>query len=303
MTLLVCPQDKATLQIDGEQATCTDCNHSYQKVDGIWRMLTADQEAAFAPFIRDYETIRQAEGRTEQTAEWYRKLPTPLPDDPMAEMWQQRSHSFNHLLKEIIHPLEKENPSFALNIADLGAGNCWLSHRLAARSHEVMAIDIITNRADGLGCHSQYQHPFTAVQASFEQLSLPQDSIDLVIFNASFHYATSYESILQEAQEVLKPNGRIIVIDTPVYRQEISGSEMVIEREARFTERYGFPSNQLNSEHFLTYRRITKLADKLRTRYQLFHLHTLAKRTWRRAKVRANGSREAAEFPIIVWHK
>jgi predicted RNA methylase len=44
-----------------------------------------------------------------------------------------------------------------LRIADLGAGNCWLSYRLALRGHLPIAIDIQGDPLDGLGAGLHYQ--------------------------------------------------------------------------------------------------------------------------------------------------
>ena len=140
----------------------------------------------------------------------------------------------------------------APRVLDLGAGNGWLSYRLATRGHESVAVDLLTNKADGLGAQLHYPTAFTSVQAEFDHLPFDSDQFGLVIFNASFHYATNYELTLSEALRVLELGGQVAIMGSPVYRSGISGKEMVREREVAFRGEYGFASNSLPNENFLT---------------------------------------------------
>ena len=91
-----------------------------------------------------------------------------------------------------------------------------------------------------------------------------EEQVDLIIFNASLHYSTRYETTLAEALRVLRPNGQLIILDSPLYRSADSGAQMVREREAAFTQAYGFPSNALLSENYLTEQRLKELAETLK---------------------------------------
>ena len=44
-----------------------------------------------------------------------------------------------------------ERTERALRILDLGAGNGWMSYRLALQGHLPIAVDLLTNDRDGLG--------------------------------------------------------------------------------------------------------------------------------------------------------
>jgi SAM-dependent methyltransferase len=157
-----------------------------------------------------------------------------------------------------------------LKILDLGAGNGWLANRLAQRGHLVAAIDLMTNSFDSLGAYIHYEAPFIPIQADFDHLPFTDGSdasigdastgFDLIIFNASFHYSTCYEKTLQETLRVLRPQGLVVLLDSPLYRDPASGEQMVREREACFTRQYGFPSNALSSQNYLTYERLESLA-------------------------------------------
>ena len=54
-----------------------------------------------------------------------------------------------------------------------------------------------------------------------------------------------------------------------MYHDPSSGAQMLEERQALFTQRYGFPSNALQSEGFLTERRLAELASELGLHWKL----------------------------------
>ena len=150
-----------------------------------------------------------------------------------------------------------------MKVIDLGAGNGWLSGRLSAQGDRVMAVDLLVNEEDGLGAWKHYEHSFTPVQAEFNHLPIMDRFADAVIFNASFHYSEEYGATLKEALRVLSTGGRIVIMDSPVYRRSDSGEKMVAEREAQFSKKFGFASDNLHSENYLTYARLKELAQEL----------------------------------------
>jgi hypothetical protein len=52
-------------------------------------------------------------------------------------------------------------------------------------------------------------------------------------------------------------------MDSPVYRRDSSGEKMVEERKADYLARYGFASDSLQNENYLTYARLKDLAREL----------------------------------------
>ena len=153
-------------------------------------------------------------------------------------------------------------------ILDLGAGNGWLSYRLAQRHHTVATVDLLDDQLDGLAAHVHYDAGFTPIQAEFDRLPLAGQQADLVIFNASFHYSTDYVATLREALRVLRLDGATVIMDSPLYHDASSGARMVQEREARFQELYGFAGNALPGENYLTYARLDELATALGLRWR-----------------------------------
>jgi hypothetical protein len=123
---------------------------------------------------------------------------------------------------------------------------------------------------------------------------------DVVVFNASLHYSTDYATTLRESLRVLHERGILVIVDSPMYFDATSGARMVQERRARFLARYGFASDALSSEHFLTPARLDTLAAQLDMDWRI-HRPAL---DWRTKLGRTIGSirarREPASFPVIV---
>ena len=262
-------------------------------------MLLPGREAFFRQFIHDYETIRAAEGRISEDPADYRSLPYRDLSGRMSKDWQIRSASFAVFIRKILIPMQRREEQ-PLLILDLGAGNGWLSNQLAARGHRVAAVDLITNHFDGLGCFRYYEAEFTPAQAEFDHLPFPKQAADLVVFNASLHYSVGYLETLREALRVLRPGGRLVILDTPVYQHLESGLEMVRERELQFVRWYGLASNALHSENFLTYPRLKELSELLHVEWQIITPFYGWRWLIRPLVNRLAGRREPAKFHMIV---
>jgi len=293
-----CPICQSPLEIvSSDEQRCPRDRTIYRCVDGIWRCLRPDRVASLEQFIHEYETIRQAEGRGSADPAYYRQLPFADLSKRFSNDWKIRAASYRSLVAHLIAPLESARRP--LKILDLGAGNGWLSYQLAKRGHTVAAIDLLTNANDGLGAHVHYDVSFTPIQSEFDLLPLVDQQADLVIFNSSFHYSPRYETTLAEALRVVNETGDVVIIDTPIYSNASSGAQMAAERHAQFQSKYGFPSNSIASENFLTYQRLNELSLNLGIDWQTrkpFRGWRWAMRPW---WARVRGRREPAEFLLI----
>ncbi len=293
---LACPTCKNKLNVNGDNAHCQQDNQTYRREAGIWRLLRPGRAAHYAQFIHEYETVRQAEGRGSDDPAYYRALPFRDLSGRMPAMWQERARSFQALLSSfIIHP-----SSFIL---DLGAGNGWLSYQLTKRGHQLAAVDLTVNPFDGLGAHTQYDAHFLPIQAEFDCLPFSDSQTDWVIFNASLHYAPDFAATLSEAWRVVKPGGYLAIVDSPVYHNAASGAQMVKEREAHFQQTYGFPSNAIASQNYLTYRQLAQLGRQLGALWQLRWPVPRWRWAIRRGRARLRRRREPAQFPLILGRK
>ena len=300
--LFICPRCQTTLErVTPDRMSCPKDGLDFWNVDGIWRFLLPESEAHYSRFIRDYETIRSAEGRGSASAKYYRTLPFKDLSGQHAADWKIRARSFkalNTVLTQIQDPLER-----SLKILDLGAGNGWLSNRLASQGDRVIAVDLLVNEQDGLGAWKHYEHSFTPVQAEFNHLPVMDRFADAVIFNASFHYSENYIETLREVLRVLSRDGRIVIMDSPVYHRASSGERMVQEREAQFKEKYGFASDHLESENYLTHSRLKELAQALNIRWKFITPFYGLRWMLRPVISILLRRREPAKFRLIVGRK
>jgi ubiquinone/menaquinone biosynthesis C-methylase UbiE len=302
LTPFVCPVCYTELQqTSPNELSCAKDGCHFVCMDGIWRFLLPERAPYFEKFIQEYETIRKAEGRSSQSAAYYQALPYQDLNKNMSADWHIRAASFDLLLKKVIGPLEQ--PGRPLKLLDLGAGNGWLSNQLALRGHQVAAVDLMTNAFDGLACKDYYQSDFTALQAEFDRLPFPNETADLVIFNASLHYSVDIKKTLAEALRVLTTQGLLVILDSPVYRDARSGEKMVQERANQFTQRFGFPSMALPSQNYLTYQFLQTLEITFSIHWEFLTPYYGLRWVLRPLKAWLRGTREPAKFHLLIGKK
>ena len=211
-----------------------------------------------ARFIADYARQRAAEGR-DYRGPALKALPY-LREGPHRRQWAVRARSYEALVR---HLLASEKGK--LDILDLGAGNGWLSHRLARMGHRAIALDMRSDPVDGLGAACDFLDwtpgLFQRVAAYFEALPFPAQRFDIVLFNAALHYASDLAAVLAEAVRVTRKGGTIAVLDSPFYARMEDGEAMVAEKRAG--NFFGPRAGVLLGEAFIEYLTADRLAAAL----------------------------------------
>lgn len=252
-------------------------------------------------FLEEYSTVRSAEGRGADDAAWYFGLPYRDLSGGLSSQWDIRAQSWRCLQKRVLPEFARKlGPS--LRILDLGAGNCWMSWRLAGLGHSPIALDIFTDPRDGLRASRHYtaRTAFPVIEAEFDNMPMASNSADLAVFNASFHYSSDYERTLREVRRVLRPQGAVVIMDTPVYKLPQHGLRMVAERKRLYRERFGFPSDTQQSIEYLDETMLDRLARQFDLRWTIhkpwygWRWHV---RPWR---ARLQGKRPPSRFWVIV---
>lgn len=298
--LFACPLCHTPLvRTHPEEYFCPIDDIVYPRENGIWHFLPDKLSNRYGQFMREYRLVRLMEGRGSANPFYYLRLPFKDINGQFSNDWKIRACSFRAMLRSVITPMEKVFGR-PLKVLDLGAGNGWLAYRLAQRGHASAAVDLQTYVMDGLGAHIYYDTSFTPVQADFNHLPLQGRQADLVIYNASFHYSTDYAASLAESLRVLGPQGRVVILDSPIYRDAASGAAMVQEREANYRRRYGFASNAIPSENYLTYQRLTELGAAAGVSWRLFNVYYGIRWAMRPLRARITGNRSPAQFRLIV---
>ena len=253
--------------------SCSNCDSITPSTNNVWQTLSSQRTEYFERFISDYAFIRSAEGRGSTDSEYYLALPYQDLSRKNTPQWKIRARTFRYIQEHILTPLANLQ-SKPLRILDLGAGNGWMSYRLALMGHLPIAVDILTNNSDGLGAAVHFNKnlgtPFPCVQSEMDHLPFPSSSFDLTVFNASFHYSENYERTLGEALRCTRSGGAVLIADTPWYENEESGRRMVEEKHITFANRYGLPSDSIGSMEYVTPERLQKLQARLSIKWDIY---------------------------------
>jgi ArsR family transcriptional regulator len=107
-------------------------------------------------------------------------------------------------------------------IADLGAGEGAFSLLLAQRAQKVIAVDTSAKMIE-VGRDQALRHGIENVEfrlGDMEEIPIDSASVDIVFFSQSLHHALHPERAVTEAARILKPAGRIVILDLVKHRFE-----------------------------------------------------------------------------------
>ena len=116
--------------------------------------------------------------------------------------WQGLAETLLHLMPPMV-------------IADLGAGEGTFSQLLARRAERVIAVDN-SKKMVQYGSKLARDHDLGNLDYRLGELESPpidDASVDLAFFSQSLHHAQHPERAVAEAHRILKPGGRIVVLD------------------------------------------------------------------------------------------
>lgn len=102
-----------------------------------------------------------------------------------------------------------------LEVADLGCGEGYLTIETARWARRVIAIDRsaeVLARARALAARRKVRN-ITWKRGALERVPLPDAAVDLVLLSQSLHHAEKPELVLTEAHRILRPGGRLLLLD------------------------------------------------------------------------------------------
>ncbi len=308
--LLICQACRATVEpfVNAdhqalERLDCLSCGATIEKVDGIWRAMRPGRAAEIDASLSAYEKVRRLEGRCSEDRNFYLSLPWRDASGLFARQWKIRACSFAYVLAHILPQQIHRSGRRRLRVLDLGAGNGWMSYRLALAGHAPVAVDISVNSGDGLGAARHFASALDAMfprfQAEMDHLPFVAGQFDLVVFNASLHYSQDYRRTLWESLRVLAAHGAILIVDSPTYRRETDGQAMVQEKSAEFRRKFGTNAGAMGGQQYLTPSRLEDL-ETLGIRWQRFSPWYGSRWALRPAVAHIAGRRAPSQFHIYL---
>ena len=253
-------------------------------------------------FREQYAAHRASEGRG-QSAVDARTLPY-VTEGALVRQWAVRARSFEAFQRHVLRPLQRRADVYAtgaLRLLDLGAGNGWLAHRATLAGVEALALDVRDDGVDGLGAAPR-ESSIARVVASFEAIPLCDASFDVVVFNASLHYAEDLARALREARRVAREGARIVIIDSPFYSSAEDGEAMVAEKRSDAQRRFAGRADALLSLSFVEYLTRERLAEASRdAKIGAWHRHRVRYPLWyelRAVRARIRGERTPSRFDV-----
>ena len=122
-------------------------------------------------------------------------------------------------------------------VADLGAGEGTLAQLLAQRAEKVIAIDLSPKMVE-FGQNLAIQNGLTNLEyriGDIENPPIDDASLDLAILSQALHHAEHPHRALDAAFRILKPGGRLIVLDLLQHNFE-EARELYADRWLGFSE-------------------------------------------------------------------
>ena len=113
-----------------------------------------------------------------------------------------------------------------LRVADFGCGDGAFTAEMARWAREVIAVDSnpayleLTRNAAGSYSNVRF------LNEQMESVAIADESIDVVLISQSLHYIEVPQQALGEANRILKPQGRVIIIELLPHDEDWVGPEL-----------------------------------------------------------------------------
>ena len=105
-------------------------------------------------------------------------------------------------------------------IADLGAGEGTLSQLMAQKAKRVIAVDNSEKMVE-YGSKLAAEHGLKNLEyrlGDIEEIPLADGEVDLAVFSQALHHAAEPLQALKEAFRILRPGGRVVILDLRQHR-------------------------------------------------------------------------------------
>jgi ArsR family transcriptional regulator len=171
----------------------------------LWELLAQQfaappDRAAREDDVRLQEVLRQREEHFETPADPRQLVP--------GRSWAAWGRALGHLLPP-------------LDVADIGCGEGYLALEAAAWARTVIGIDRsddVLERAKALAVRRQVEN-VEWKKGDLARLPLRDASVDVSLLSQSLHHASDPERAIAEAVRILRPGGRVLILDLRQHRE------------------------------------------------------------------------------------
>ena len=188
--------------------------------------LLAEAEREIAATAEDRATARRVvKKRQDRMRAFFDSVAGRMGRDYVpGKSWKSLADAFLSLLPPMV-------------IADLGAGDGTFSLLLAQRATRVIAVDASEKMLE-VGRQQALRSGVKNIEfrlGDMEEVPIDDATVDLVFFSQSLHHAAHPERAVREAGRILRPGGRIVILDLAKHRFE-EAREMYADEWLGFTE-------------------------------------------------------------------
>ncbi len=169
-----------------------------------WQQMVTESAAEIPETSRDDRALGLVLKKRQDTArEYFDRLAGKFGRSYCpGRSWQGLSHLLLTLVPRVV-------------IADLGAGEGTLSQLLARHAEKVIAVDNSEKMVE-FGASVARENGFSNLEYRLGDIEAPPiepASVDLAILSQALHHASAPALALQAAQKILKPGGKILILD------------------------------------------------------------------------------------------
>ena len=185
-------------------------------------------------FVEAYLKLREKEHRNYDDPV-IRALPEFDKHHPYKKEWDMRKSTLNYLIKYL------KEPALPHYIMELGCGNGWLAHNLAASLNaEICAVDI--NEIELLQGARIFkdQQNLCFVYADIFGSALNAQKFNAIVLAGSVQYFGDVKELIARLFEFMEPSGKIYIADSPIYSSGAK-AEAARKRSIKHFSSLGFP--------------------------------------------------------------
>ena len=203
------------IEIEQAELFCQNCRKKFTVNKGI--VFLCNEFSSEVEKERDALTKEISEKQDEleyQNEDWLMSFP----DNKGCVSDTRENRIINFISENTINSLKKFIQSRNLSILEIGAGNCWLTNRLA-KDNYCIALDMFHLAPKGLEFGNLFiknkKSYFERVLADMVKLPFKNKSFDLVIISSSLHHSSNLSKTLTEISRVLKDEGKLLLFNEP----------------------------------------------------------------------------------------